>query len=223
MIPTLFDGESIYINKLIIGARIYTDFHFERQELRCIRMPGLRQCRVGDVAVFNSPLQGNNMGTIRFVINHEFVKRCLGAPGDTIEIRNGVFINPSTLQSRELALGQRRLRETPDSMISSVSIYSAGQFAHKENEWTIKELGPYIVPKKGMTVYLDSLTLETYYQVIKYENNVSPTLGESYCFKENWYFFVGDNLLESWDSRQMGPVPEKFIIGIVKGVKSNNL
>lgn len=74
-----------------------------------------------------------------------------------------------------------------------------------------------------MTVYLDSLTLETYYQVIKYENNVSPTLGESYCFKENWYFFVGDNLLESWDSRQMGPVPEKFIIGIVKGVKSNNL
>ena len=41
-----------------------------------------------------------------------------------------------------------------------------------------------------------------------------------YVFRHDWYFFAGDNVLDSKDSRYIGLVPDDFIIGIV--IPSNN-
>jgi signal peptidase I len=38
---------------------------------------------------------------------------------------------------------------------------------------------------------------------------------KNYEFKTDWYFFAGDNVLNSRDSRYFGLVPEEYIIGIV--------
>lgn len=44
MSPTLVAGDRVVVNKLIMGARLYTDFDFKQngQELKSIRMKGLR-------------------------------------------------------------------------------------------------------------------------------------------------------------------------------------
>lgn len=44
MAPTLVPGDRVVVNKLLMGARIYTDFDFQKggQELKSVRMKGLR-------------------------------------------------------------------------------------------------------------------------------------------------------------------------------------
>ena len=88
------------------------------------------------------------------------------------------------------------------------------------DEWNIKNWGPLTVPSKGLTVELDSFTLELYRQVIEYETDLAldENPGE-YTFKENYYFVVGDNAMDSYDSRYWGFIPESFIIGVVCGKK----
>ena len=55
MCPTLETGDHILVNKLLMGARIYTKYDFSGPDMECFRMPGFRNIRPGDVAVFNYP------------------------------------------------------------------------------------------------------------------------------------------------------------------------
>lgn len=90
MFPTLQRGDWIVVDKTLAGARIYKDFHFhDGMELRSWRTRGLRRIRRGDILVFNFPRNG---GGISFKINHVFVKRCEGMPGDTLKA--GYCVDP---------------------------------------------------------------------------------------------------------------------------------
>ncbi len=85
MEPTFNDRERVMAFKTGIGARIYTKYNFADPKLHSFRMPGLRKLRRGDVAVFNYPY-GAYPGTISFKINYVLIKRCAGAPGDTVQL-----------------------------------------------------------------------------------------------------------------------------------------
>ena len=218
MEPTLHTGEGVWVNKLLMGARIYTKFDFEDSpELHCFRMPGLRKLRVGDVAVFNYPY-GRGGDTIAFKINYVYCKRCWGAPGDTVRIVDGMLETAETVDPFS-SLAQR-MRDTPDSVLLRMRMLRAGQFAGERDNWTTKDFGPIVVPRKGMTIALDSINWKHYERVIRWETGV--TVGEfahsnspKYTFQQNWYFFVGDNVTNSRDSRFFGFVPADFVIGIV--------
>ena len=218
MEPTLHTGEGVWVNKLLMGARIYTKFDFEDSpELHCFRMPGLRKLRVGDVAVFNYPY-GRGGDTIAFKINYVYCKRCWGAPGDTVRIVDGMLETAETVDPFS-SLAQR-MRDTPDSVLLRMRMLRAGQFAGERDNWTTKDFGPIVVPRKGMTIALDSINRKHYERVIRWETGV--TVGEfahsnspKYTFQQNWYFFVGDNVTNSRDSRFFGFVPADFVIGIV--------
>ena len=116
--------------------------------------------------------------------------------------------------------GFERMRATPDSVLLRMRMLRAGQFAGERDNWTTKDFGPIVVPRKGMTIALDSINRKHYERVIRWETGV--TVGEithsnskNYTFRQDWYFFVGDNVTNSRDSRFFGFVPADFVIGIV--------
>ena len=78
MIPSLLVGDWLFVNKLIYGPSIpFTD----------VRLPGYREPRRGDIAVFKSPDQIDQPEDPHPTL----VKRIVGMPGDTLYMRSGLL------------------------------------------------------------------------------------------------------------------------------------
>jgi signal peptidase I len=85
MRTTLIEGDAILVNKFIYGAKIpFTD----------IRLPALAQPQRGDVSVFIFPQDTKK----------DYIKRIVGLPGETVEIRNGtIYINDKPVVDQKLS------------------------------------------------------------------------------------------------------------------------
>lgn len=214
MYPTIEPGEYVYVNKLLYGPRLYTSFEFsEHAPLRCIRLPGLRRIRPGDIAAFNFPFGYDDWSRIEFRLNYVYCKRLAGTPGDVIGISDGIFWNGSVSGIIGVKERQMRLQRMSDSLIAFVSWYDAIPLSRPV--WNVKNMGPLTVPGKGMTFVLDDFLRELYRHAIEYETALPADSFQTYTFRHDWYFALGDNSCDSKDSRFWGFVPDDFIIGIV--------
>jgi signal peptidase I len=71
MEKTLLVGDVLFVNKFLFGAKLpFVD----------ARTPAIREPRQDDIVVFLSPIEDSMI-----------VKRLIGVPGDTVEMRNGVL------------------------------------------------------------------------------------------------------------------------------------
>ena len=225
MSPSFEDGEAVYVNKLIFGGRIYKTMDWNDSQLSSFRLPGFRNIRVGDVVMLNYPYAQCN-DSINFRLNYVYMKRCFGAPGDTVRIKSGYYSHPDTGEAIHYGYNPDILHDTSDSTLTEMGVVVKAFQVNRKKEWTIRDFGPLYVPKKGDRIEIAPVDFKTYRKMIHYETGVWPQLkddiitlsGEelkSYEFRTNWYFFGGDNVLNSRDSRYFGLVPEEYIIGVV--------
>jgi len=129
----------------------------------------------------------------------------------------------------------RKLKNNPNVAAVKKVITPKGEKTNtfpisEELSWNADNYGPIYIPEKGKTVEINKHSLPFYKRIIEVyegeemgvEQKISYNNGEillngnpidSYTFKQDYYYMLGDNRHNSEDSRHWGYVPESHIVG----------
>ena len=94
----------------------------------------------------------------------------------------------------------------------------------KDFTWNNDNFGPIYIPKSGATITLNVKDLPLYKKIItEYEGNTLKVVGtdifinntktNSYTFKKDYYWMMGDNRHNSLDARYFGFTPDDHVVG----------
>ncbi len=231
MEPTLIAGDHILVEKFTMGARLFDlkpAFNKERFTIR--RTPALGKLKRNDIVVFNYPYPERE-DSIGFDVMLYYVKRCIALPGDILEIRNSHY----RVKGVDEPLGNIESQEHMEQIFQEGrsdewNIYVPAYPYREEIGWTVRNFGPYYIPKEGGSIAMNRTNWLLYRRIIEWEqqqklrqvNDSTFNIGDkpitTYTFQKNYYFVSGDKMENSKDSRYWGVVPEEYIVGRVWGI-----
>ena len=134
---TLFEGDFLLINKLVYGAGIPGSGH---------KLPAIHPPRRGDVVVFTYPVDPR--------LN--YVKRIVGIPGDTLQMRGGILIrNSQTVQENYVQHSPAEADQT-DVDFRWQTAYLAGDATVESYRPSRNNWGPLVVPPHDYFVLGDN-------------------------------------------------------------------
>lgn len=227
MEPTLTPGDYILVDKCSTGARLFNLLKaVNGEEVEIYRVPGWRKIRRNDVLVFNFPYP-EKRDSMAFDVMLYYAKRCVGLPGDTLEIRNAHYRVRGVGETIGYVDGQDELQRVMDSgEAKRMRLVTRSYPKDSALGWNIAEFGPLYIPRQGDNLPMNRKHALLYKHPIEWEQKkklrmkgdsvwIGDSLINSYRFRESYYFMAGDKALNSRDSRYWGLLPETFIVGRV--------
>ncbi|MEW5841660.1 MAG: signal peptidase I [Bacteroidota bacterium] len=212
---TIKVGDFLFVNKFIYGSSSPRSIPFTDIALPYFQLPAIREPRRGDIVVFEYPGDRDELNAAEIT---NYVKRCIGVPGDTIEIVDKVVFVNGKEAHRPAHIQYINSYCTPKG-IPNPRIFPKGSEFNEDN------YGPIVVPKKGQVINLTTDNVEKWRIIIDRElGRLAVTVEgnqvmidgkpvKSYTLTKDYYFMMGDNRDDSADSRFWGFVPRDKIAG----------
>lgn len=214
----LFYEDRILIDKTAYGIRLpitvlsipftFDNLWGRKSYSSAIQLPYARlftgQIGRNEIVLFNDPLDIDKPLDKRSLI----LNRCIALPGDTMLIQNGL---PCLFGGDSTSEGQLPVKEIVEDVDYATSI---------------------VVPAKGKMINLDSKNIIIYERTIEQEqgSNASVRDGklfmdgieqDTYTFEDDYYWMLSDNPQNMQDSRTIGFIPFKHVIGKARFVWYN--
>jgi signal peptidase I len=213
MEDTVMIGDRLFVNRFIYGGSTPYTIPLTSIRIPHVRVPGFRRVARGDVIVFDWPGPRDLVGKPRQMW---YLKRCIGLPGDKIEIQNRVlYVNDRVVPDPPLGKHIRPASWRRDQ--PNPNIFPRGSKYNEDN------YGPLTVPRKGMKIALNDADVESWEVFIRREGHeirsqgggisVDGAAAREYVVERDYIFAMGDNRDNSLDSRFWGFVPLEDVIG----------
>jgi len=193
-------GDKILVNKFIYGTKTPDRIPFTSILLPYLQLPALSQPRRGDIVVFHYPED----------VAVDYVKRLVGLPGETIEIRGGKIL----ADGREVG--------TPE--MEKIHYENISPNLNGSPVWGLPGQR-FTVPARGMIIALDPENRGYWEDLVLSDGReleirngtvyVDGRPRTAYTVSQDYYYVLDDNTGNSRDSRFWGFVPERYLQGNV--------
>ncbi len=206
---TIMTGDFLIGNKFLFGARTpdwigipYTRIGFK---VPSFRLPAFTEPKQGDIIIFKFPRDEHL----------RYVKRCIAEPGQTVNIkRKKLYVDGQRFELPEHGKFERAQVIPPDYA-------QPGVFSTSPDN--IDNYGPLYVPEKGDTLTVGETPRHVLKNILKLSDHeysveedyitVDGQRNQQYIVQQDYYFMMGDNRDNSFDSRYWGYVAADQILG----------